>query len=148
MTTTTLTEATSSFPRPFQRYASLAARFALGLVFFASGLMGLLHLLPPPGAPLPAGAVAFGSALLDTRYMFPLIKGTEAIAGALLLANSFAPLALVLLAPVMVNICLFHAFLAPAGVALPLVLAGIELYLAWTYRDAYRPLFVRRARAS
>jgi hypothetical protein len=148
MTTTTLTETASSFPQTFQRYASVTARCALGLVFFASGLVGLLNLLPPPSAPLPAGAAAFGGALLATRYMFPLIKGTEAIAGALLLTNSFVPLALVLLAPVLLNICLFHAFLAPAGVVLPLLLAGIELYLAWVYRAVYRPLFVRRTRTS
>lgn len=148
MTTTTLTETVSSFPRTVRRYSDLAARCVLGFVFFASGLVGLLNLLPPPSTPLPAGAAAFASALLDTRYMFPLIKATEAVAGALLLTNSFAPLALVLLAPVIVNICLFHAFLEPAGLAVPILLAAIELYLAWTYRAVYRPLFVRRARAS
>lgn len=146
MTTNTFPQVvSSSFPRTFSRYASIGARLALGFVFFASGLMGLLNLLPPPSTPMPEGAMAFGGALLSTGYMFPLIKGTETIAGALLLSNCFVPLALTLLAPVLVNIVLFHAFLTPGQVGLPIVLVCIELFLAWTYRAAYRPLLTRRA---
>ena len=55
------------------------------------------------------------------------------------------PLALVMLAPVVVNIVLFHVFLAPSGSALSVVLAAILGYLAWTYRASYRPLFVLSA---
>ena len=39
--------------------------------------------MPPP----PERAAGFLGALAATGYMFPLIKGTEVIAGALLLAN-------------------------------------------------------------
>jgi hypothetical protein len=76
--------------------------------------------------------------------MFPLIKGTEVIVGALLLTNRFVPLALVLLAPVIVNIVLFHAFLAPEGIAMAIVLVALQLFLAWTHRRAYRPLLAAR----
>ena len=72
----------------------------------------------PAEPPEPASAGAFLGALFSTGYMFPLIKGTETLAGALLLSNRFVPLALTLLAPVLVNIVAFHVFLAPA--ALPL----------------------------
>lgn len=144
MTTTTLTAPlSSSFPRA-GRYLATGARYALGLVFFAAGLTGLLNLIPPPSTPLPAAAEAFGAALFGTGYMFPLIKGTEVLAGALLLANCFVPLALVVLAPVLLNIVAFHAFLTPGDVAMPLALLVAELYLAWAYRAAYRGLFVRR----
>ena len=145
MTTTTFPQvASSSLPRAVSRYASIGARCALGFVFFASGLTGLLNLLPPPSEPMPQGAMAFGAALMGTGYMFPLIKATEAVAGALLLSNCFVPLALVLLAPVLVNIALFHVFLTPGQVGMPLALVAVELFLAWTYRAAYRPLLTRR----
>jgi hypothetical protein len=137
--------APSSIPSPFTRYATIGARCALGFVFFASGLAGLLNLVPPPSTPMPEGAMALGAALLKTGYMFPLIKGTETLAGALLLANCFVPLALVLLAPVLVNIVAFHAFLTPGEVGLPIALLCVELFLAWRYRAAYRPLLTRRA---
>jgi hypothetical protein len=86
----------------------------------------------------------FAGALLATGYMFPLIKGTEVVAGLLLLANRFVPLALALLAPVLVNIVAFHGFLAPAGLALPVVLLVLELYLARSYWDAFSPMLQAR----
>jgi hypothetical protein len=131
--------------RSIGRYAGTGARVLLGLVFFTFGLDGFLHFVPQPDpSTLPPGCVAFAGALMATGYMFPLIKGTEVIVGALLLANRFVPLALALLAPVMANIVLFHAFLAPSGVALPIMLVALQLFLAWTHRRAYGPMLVAR----
>jgi putative oxidoreductase len=67
------------------------------------------------------------------------------VSGLLLLGNRYVPLALTLLAPVLVNIVAFHAFLAPAGLAVPLVLLAAELYAAWSYRDAFAPMLAARA---
>jgi hypothetical protein len=122
--------------------ATSIARVLFGLVFFVFGLDGFLHFVPQPTTPPPEGALAFGMALLQSGYMFPLIKGTELVGGALLLGNRFVPLALVLLAPIVVNIVAFHVFLAPSGMLLSLVLLAFEIGLAWAYRAAYRPLLV------
>lgn len=119
------------------------ARYLLGAGFFVFGLNGFLHFLPSPPPP-PAAAMNFAGALLATGYMFPLIKGTEVIAGLLLLSNRYVTLALALLAPVLVNIIAFHALLAPAGLAIPVVLLAAELFLAWAYRDAYAPMLRAR----
>jgi uncharacterized membrane protein YphA (DoxX/SURF4 family) len=128
------------------RYATTGARVLLGLVFFTFGLDGFLHFVPQPDpSTMPPGSVALAGALMASGYMFPLIKGTEVLVGTLLLANRFVPLALVLLAPVIVNIVLFHAFLAPSGVGLAVVLVALQLFLAWTHRAAYRPLLAPRA---
>jgi len=140
-TTQTTTTAAS---RPIARHAVTAGRILLGLVFFVFGLNGFLNFIPPPAAPVPAGAMAFAGALLQTGYMFPLIKGTEVVAGALLLTNRFVPLALVIIAPVIVNIVAFHAFLEPSGLVLALVIAAIEIALAWAHRASYRPLLAAR----
>ncbi len=117
---------------------SSAARYIQGGAFLLFGLNGFFHFLPQPPAPPAAGA--FAGALFATGYMFPLIKGTEVVVGALLLSNRFVPLALALIAPIVVNIVAFHAFLAPAGLAVPIVLLATELYLAWSYRDAFAPM--------
>jgi uncharacterized membrane protein YphA (DoxX/SURF4 family) len=111
------------------------ARLLLGLVFLVFGLNGFLGFLPQPE--LPAQAGAFAGALAATGYMFPLLKGLEVLAGLALLSNRFVPLALTVLAPIVVNIVLFHTFLAPPNPVTFLVL-GLELYLAWAYRDAFR----------
>ena len=125
----------------FQRRGATAARIALGLLFFVFGLNGFLHFLPTP--PMPAAAGAFAGALFATGYMFPLIKGTEVIAATLLLTNRLVALALVLLAPIVVNIVAFHTFLTPPNPIALLTLA-LELYLAWSYRDAYRSVLAVR----
>ena len=124
--------------------APLVARTLLGLVFFVFGLNGFLHFLPQP--PPPASALPFLQ-LMTGSYLLTLVKATEVTVGVLLLSNRFVPLALTLLAPVTVNIVLFHATLEPAStLALPLVIVGLQLYLAWVHRAAYSALFVSRAR--
>ena len=122
------------------RHLPTVARFLLGAVFFVFGLNGFLNFIPPPTEPMPQGAVDLGTAFMKSGYLFQLIKGTEVVAGVLLLSNRFVPLALVLLAPVVVNIVAFHLWLLPSGTGLSLVVLGLELYLAWVYRRAYAPL--------
>ncbi|WP_437303223.1 DoxX family protein [Sorangium sp. So ce388] len=127
-----------------KRFAPAAARTLLGLVFFVFGLDGFLHLMPHP--PAPEAAASFAGALAATGYMLPLLKGTEVVAGALLLSNRYVPLALALLAPIVVNIVAFHAFLAPGNPVAWLVLA-LEIYLAFAYRAAFRPMLRARVEA-
>ncbi len=132
-------------PESLTRRATTVARFVLGAIFFVFGLNGFFNFIPPPPTPVPEGAMAFAGALIQTGYMFPLIKGTEVLAGALLLSNRFVPLALTLLAPVVVNIVLFHALLAPEGLGMASLVFLVEAGLAWAYRGAYRSMLVRRA---
>jgi len=112
-----------------------AARWALGIIFFVFGLNGFLHFLPQP--PMAGPAADFAGALAATGYMFPLIKGTEVLVSILLLSNRFVPLALTLLAPISVNILLFHLVLASAP-GLALFIIGAQVFLAWSHRDAFQ----------
>ncbi len=125
--------------------AATSARVLLGLIFTVFGLNGFLHFLPQP--PMPDGAVAFFGALFATGYMVPLIFATQ-VAGGLLLLSGLAPLGLVVLAPVIVNIVLFHVFLAPEGLGLALVVASLEVFLAYVHRGAYRALFATGSAAT
>ena len=134
-------------PNPAQRHFPTVARVLLGLLFFTAGSTGLLmslHLMPPPPDNLPPGAAAFSGALAKTGYMMQLSSGTDFIVGVLLLFNRFVPLALALIAPVIVNIVAFHLFLAPSGIGPGLVAATLEVYLAWVYRKAFLPMLATR----
>jgi hypothetical protein len=123
--------------------AKTAARLLLGAIFTVFGLNGFLHFLPMPA---PSGlAAVFMGGLGATGYFFPLLKGTEVVAGLLLLSNRYVPLALTVLAPVVLNIVLFHAFLAPAGIVLPLVIVALGVYLAYTERAVFAPLLQARS---
>ncbi len=118
------------------------ARTLLGLAFFVFGLNGFLHFIPQP--PISGPPANFIGAMLATGYLFALVKGTEVAAGLLLLSNRYVPLALAVLAPVLINIVAFHVFLEPAALALPLVLLAAELYLAVSFRDAFAPMLQAR----
>jgi uncharacterized membrane protein YphA (DoxX/SURF4 family) len=120
------------------KHVPTAARLFLGLVFTVFGLNFFLHFLPTP--PEPPHALAFAGALFGSGYLFPLLKTIEVAAGLLLLSGLFVPLALALLAPVIVNIIGFHLFLAPGGLPIPLAVLAAEIYLAWTYRAAFAPM--------
>jgi uncharacterized membrane protein YphA (DoxX/SURF4 family) len=126
-----------------QRYAPVVVRYLMGIIFFVFGLNGFLHFIPQP--PMPAAAGAFAGALFATGYMFPLLKTVEVVSGALLLGNRFVPLALAMLAPVTVNIFLFHTVLTPPNPVAIFILLG-DAYLAWAYRDAFRPMLAAKAK--
>jgi uncharacterized membrane protein YphA (DoxX/SURF4 family) len=128
------------------KYLPVIARVLLGLIFFVFGLNGLHPFIPQPKEPMPAGAMAFVMAMIQTGYMLKLIAGTQTLAGFLLLINRFVPLALTVLAPIIVNIICFHTFLAPAPAAFaPGTIALIlEIYLAWSYRAAFRSMLAAK----
>jgi uncharacterized membrane protein YphA (DoxX/SURF4 family) len=124
------------------RTATLIARILLGLIFVVFGLNGFLHFLPQPE--MPPAAMTFFGGLAAAGYMLPLLFGTQLVGGVLLLIG-MVPLGLLLLAPVIVNIFGFHLSVAPDGLPLAIVVALLELFLAWVHRDAFRPLLSSNA---
>ena len=123
----------------------LGARVLLGIIYFVFGLNGFLQFLPMP--PLPESAGSFLGALVATGYFFPVLKGTEVIMGGLLLAGLAAPLALVVLAPITLQIFLFHSILTPGlqNVVLPVVMIALHVIAAMGYWNLYAPLFKKNA---
>jgi putative oxidoreductase len=124
--------------------ASTIARYLLGLIFFVFGLNGFLHFIPSP--PPPGIAGQFIGALF-VSHILVVIFLLELIPAILLLANRYVPLALVLLGPVIVNIVLFHAFMAPSGLPLALVVVALWLLTAAGVKSAFNGLFQQRVTA-
>lgn len=122
----------------FTKHIPTAARIFLGMVFVIMGSNGFFNFIPMP--PPPARAAAFFGGMYGTGYMIPLLFGTQIVVGVLLLARRFVPLALAVVAPVIVNIVAFHLFLVPAGLGLALAVLAAELTLAWRYRTSFAPL--------
>ena len=110
-------------------YLPLIARLLLGVLFFVFGLNGFLHFLPMP--PLSGQVATFMTGLAATGYFFPFLMGVQVISGLLLLSGAFVPLALVMLAPIVINIVLFHIFLDQKGLSMATVMGVLELYLAF-----------------
>lgn len=122
---------------------TLIIRLLLGLLFFASGIVGLLNLVPVPEN-LPENLKIFNQGLAASVYFMPFLKGVEALCGLLLIINFFVPLALVVLAPIAINIFLVHAFMAPEGLILATIIGVFMIYLSFfaePYKRAIQPLF-------
>ena len=126
------------------KIAALISRILLGLLFTVFGLNGFLHFIPMKA---PTGlAGQYMGALFVSHYLV-VVFVLQLVGGVLLLANRFVPLALVLLGPVIVNILLFHATMAPEG--LPMILFAIVLWLiVFTgVRQAFAGVFTDRVEA-
>jgi uncharacterized membrane protein YphA (DoxX/SURF4 family) len=123
------------------RTTSIVQR-VLGFIFLAFGLNGFVHFIPQMKMPNPALEYFVG--LAATGYMLPLLFITQAASGALLIVGLFVPLAIALLAPVIVNIFLFHIFLAPGGLPVAIIVVALEVFLAWAYRDSFAPMLRAR----
>lgn len=124
----------------------LVARILLGLIFFVFGLIGLLNLIPPP-PDLPERLQTFTNGLMASGYFMPFLKATETICGLLLLVGYFVPLALVILAPIVLNIFLVHAFMAPEGLVIPIIAGALMIYLSFfaqPYSNVIKQLFKKR----
>jgi uncharacterized membrane protein YphA (DoxX/SURF4 family) len=108
----------------------MIARILLGLLFVMSGVVGLLNLVPPP-PDLPDAMKTFNAGMMAAKYFFPLLKMTETICGLMLVSGFFVPLALVVLAPVVLNIFFVHVFMHPNGLPIAIIIGLIMIYLAF-----------------
>ena len=123
------------------RTASLIARYLAGVIFLVIGLNGFLNFihLPPPGGI----AGQFMGALYASHYLM-VISAFQVIAAVLLLVNRYVPLAVAMLAPVIVNILSFHALMAPSGLPLALLMAVLWAVIFVDLRPAFSGLFQSR----
>jgi putative oxidoreductase len=119
------------------KIAVMIVRILLGLVFLVFGLNFFFHFIPQQPAPGDAGAIA---GLMFQHGWFTFYGVLQVVAGLLLLVGRFVPLALVLLAPIIVNILLFHLTLAPSGIGPGLLCAVLEIFLIYAYWPAFDSL--------
>ena len=118
--------------------AVLIARILLGLVFFVFGLNFYLHFIP---AQLPPGDAGTLMGLMFKHGWFTFYGLLYVVGGLLILIGRFVPIGLVLLGPIIVNILLFHVTFDLAHIGMGIVVAVLEIFLIYAYREHFRPLF-------
>lgn len=123
----------------------LVCRVVLGVMFFVLGLNNILGFIkmPPPQS---ADAMTFLT-ILHVSHWMTFVGAVMTIAGLLILVNRFVPLALTLLAPVIVNILLYHVLLWPHGMALAVVGLALEVVLIAAYFRSFVPLLAMNPEA-
>ncbi|WP_353088965.1 DoxX protein [Flavobacterium sp.] len=117
-------------------------RIMLGLVLV---VFGLNKVLPSPIIPLPQlpdNASSFMTSLAATGYVLKVLGILEVFIGALLLTRKWVAFALIMLAPISINIVLFHLFLDASGMLVALVIAVLNSILIYKHWSQYRSLFL------
>ncbi len=112
----------------------------LGLIFF--GVSKLIHFNFMPTHIYTGDAAIFIDSLSNTGYILKVIGVFELFTGLLLLFNKWVPFALLLLAPISVNILLFHLFMDTPGLILALLVIVLNAILIYKHWKVYRPLFL------
>ena len=126
------------------KITNVIARFLLGLIFLVFGLNGFLHFIP--SSPPSGTAGQFVGALFVSHYLVPIFL-LQIISAVLLLVNRYVPLALTLLAPIIVNILLIHILMLPSGLPLALVVTVLWIVVFLSVRSAFAGLLQQRVPA-
>jgi len=130
-----------------KKYLAAIARILLGATFLFTGLNKIFWFVPMP--PMAPAAASLMSALKASGYFLPFLGVVESIGGVLFLLNRLLPFALLITAPVVVNILAWHVFLDHRALPIALTLVLLESYLAWQDREVFRGIFMaRRPQAS
>lgn len=127
------------------KIAVIVSRILLGLGFTIFGLNILHPFMPQPPPPEGSLTAQFMTIMVPTHWM--AIAGFFQLAGGLLvLVGRTAPLGLVFLGPVLVNILAFHICIEGGqGIAPGLVFSALEIFLIYAYRSHFRALFTVNA---
>ena len=121
------------------RIATIIIRILMGLLYIMAAVTYFFNLVEVP--PVAGDVKTFNDGLAVAIYLMPLVKVLELLCGTALLLGRFSALTAVVILPITINIFLFHAFLAPAGMYLQTFLLLGNFFLLYAYRYKYRPMF-------
>lgn len=125
------------------KIAIIIIRVLLGGMYIFASVPVLFNIQMGEMPKMTADQITFMTGIMVTKYLFPLIKVTELIAGLMLLIGRTAPLAAIIIFPVTLNIFLYHAFLGPKELPLVAVMLIFNLFLFYAYRQKYLPIISR-----
>lgn len=114
---------------------TIIVRILLGLMFVVFGLNFFLNFIPAP-PPKPGLAADYFKVFAASGYMY-VVGALQLLSGLLLLIGRFVPLGLTILGAIIFNILVFHILMAPEGLSIAIVVAVLELFLVWSYRDRF-----------
>jgi uncharacterized membrane protein YphA (DoxX/SURF4 family) len=120
------------------RIAVIIVRVLMGLLFLFASIVVLFNVFPQPE--LTGRVKIFMDGVNASGYLLPLIKITELLCGIAFVSGYFVPLATVVIAPIIVNIFFFHAFVDTSGLPVAVFLVLANIFLAYANWDKFKPL--------
>ena len=120
----------------------IIVRMLMGLIFVAAAIVVLFNLVPTPE--LSGPVKTFNEGMAAAPYFIYVLKITELLCGIAFLVGRFVALAAVVIAPIVLQIFLFHVFMDPAGLPVAIFLLLGNIFLAYYYWDRYQPMLAAR----
>ncbi len=117
------------------KIAAIIVRTLMGLLFLFGSIAFFAKLFPEPE--LQGNMKTFNEGLKAAGYFMPLLKVTELLCGIAFITGRFVPLALVVIAPVIVNILFVHTVLEPSGFPIAIFLFLGNIFLAYYHREKF-----------
>ena len=120
------------------KIAVIIVRVLMGLLFIFASVVVLFKIAPQPE--LTGNVKIFMDGVNASGYLMPLIKITELLCGIAFVSGRFVPLATVVIAPVILNILLFHVFVDTSGLPVAVLLVFANIFLAYANWDKFKPI--------
>jgi putative oxidoreductase len=117
----------------------MGLRILIGMLLAISGLNKFIGIMPMPE--MTEVGMNLMMALVKSKYVMPMVAIVEIIGGTLLIINIAVPFALVILAPIVINIFTFHILLDPAGMGIGVVLIASLGWFSWNRKGSFFILF-------
>jgi uncharacterized membrane protein YphA (DoxX/SURF4 family) len=124
------------------KIAVIIVRVLIGLLFLFASITVLFNLIPRPE--LTGPVKTFNDGMDAAVYFIPVLKVTELLCGLAFVSGRFLPLACIVIAPVIIQIFLFHSFMDRTGLPVAIFLICANSFLAYAYRRSYAPLFTAK----
>lgn len=118
---------------------TMIVRILLGIILVVFGSNKFLHFIPMP--PPVGSAGDFINTLGASGYIFPMLGVVEVCIGAMLLCKQWVPFGIILLAPISVNILLYHICFSVPGLSIALLILALNVILIYKHWPLYKPLF-------
>ena len=121
------------------KIAILIVRILLGALMVFASVAYFFDLME---AEAPTGDMAtLMTGIMASKYMMPLVKSVELIAGLSLLSGKFMKVTLLALLPITINIFLIHTVTQISDIPVAIFVLGANLFLIYAHWNSYKELF-------
>ena len=120
------------------KIATIIVRVLLGAMMLFASISYFFNLGEQP-APTGDMATLMGG-LMASKYMFPLVKSIELIAGLMLVSGKFIKLGTLLLLPISVNIFLIHTVTQISDLPIAIFVLAANVFLIYANWDGFKEI--------
>lgn len=126
------------------KIAVIIVRVLIGLLFLFASVAFFINPSAPPPEGLTGNTKVFFDGLAASGYILPVSKVFELLCALAFLSGRFVALAVVLIFPIVLNILFINAIHLPSGLPIAIALLIGILFLAYAYRESYKPLLAAK----